>query len=159
LDPLIRKVLWFGGAYLAVAAAAVGYFWLTGAMAERTGPDPETVARGRALYGEHCGRCHGERLEGQAGWQTRRANGTVPPPPLDASGHAWQHSDRQLFDMIKLGGALFARRGETSEMPAYRTTLSDAEIWAVIAAIKDAWPEETRLQQFRANLLGSFEHH
>ena len=61
--------------------------------------------------------------------------------------------------MIKLGGALFARRGETSEMPAYRGTLSDADIWATIAFIKASWPDEVRAQQLRANLMGSFEHH
>jgi mono/diheme cytochrome c family protein len=159
VDPLVRRVAWFGGVYLAVAAAAGGYFWVSGAMVDRTALDQGMVARGQTLYAEHCGRCHGDRLEGQPNWTARRANGTVPPPPLDASGHAWSHPDRQLFDIVKLGGALFTRRGETSEMPAYRETLSDADIWAVLTYMKSNWPEDIRREQLRANLLGSFEHH
>jgi len=159
LDLVVRRVAWFGGVYLAVAAAAGGYFWLSGAMVDRTALDQDLVTRGHGLYAEHCARCHGERLQGQPNWEVRRANGTVPPPPLDETGHAWQHSDRALFDIVKLGGALFARRGETSEMPAYRETLTDADIWALLAYLKSRWPEETRREQIRANLLGGFEHH
>ena len=159
MDPLIRKILWFGGAYLLFAGAAAGYIALTGSLAKRPTLDAEMVAEGAALYARHCAKCHGANLEGQAGWQTRRADGTIPAPPQDSAGHAWQHSDRQIFDIIKLGGALFARRGERSEMPAYRETLSDGEVWAVIAFIKSRWPPEIRDQQMRVNLLGSFEHH
>ena len=158
MDPLVKKVLWYGGAYLLVAGAAVGYIALTGTLSKRP-LDEEMVAHGSALYAQHCARCHGANLEGQMGWQTRRADGTIPAPPQDHSGHTWQHSDRQLFDTIKLGGALFARHGERSEMPAYREHMGDADIWAVIAFVKSRWPQEIREQQMRANLLGSFEHH
>lgn len=160
MDPLIKKVVWFGAAYLFVATAAVGYIVLTGSFAGRgTGFDPATVARGQAHYVEHCARCHGANLEGQKGWETRRADGTVPAPPQDETGHTWQHPDRQIFDIIKLGGGIFSKRGERSEMPAYRESLSDPDIWAVIAFIKSTWPDEVRDRQMRANMLGSFEHH
>ncbi len=160
MDPLIKKVVWFGAAYLFVAAAAVGYIALTGSFAGRgIGLDPAAVARGQALYGEHCARCHGANLEGQKGWETRRADGTVPAPPQNETGHTWQHSDRQIFDIVKLGGGIFSKRGERSEMPSYRDSLSDPDIWAVIAFIKSTWPQEVRDRQLRANMLGSFEHH
>ena len=32
-------------------------------------------------------------------------------------------------------------------MPAFGQTLSDAEIWAVLAFIKSRWPEEIRARQ------------
>jgi mono/diheme cytochrome c family protein len=34
-------------------------------------------------------------------------------------------------------------------MPAYKDTLSDREIWAVLAYIKSRWPEEIRERQAR----------
>jgi len=160
MDPLVKKVAWFGGAYLFVAAATVGYIVLTGSFAGRgSGLDPETVARGKVQYDAHCARCHGANLEGQKGWETRRADGTVPAPPQDETGHTWQHPDRQIFDYIKLGGGTFSKRGERSEMPGFGSELSDPEIWDVIAYIKSRWPEEVRDRQFRANALGAFEHH
>lgn len=160
MDPLVKKIAWFGGAYLVVAAAAVGYIVLTGTFAGRgTDLDPQTVARGQAHYVTHCARCHGANLEGQKGWETRRPDGTVPAPPQDASGHTWQHPDRQIFDYIKLGGGIFSKRGERSEMPGFGADLSDPEIWALIAFIKSRWPEDVRASQLRANMLGGFEHH
>ncbi|MCD6073907.1 MAG: cytochrome [Rhodospirillales bacterium] len=160
LDPLIKKVAWFAAAYLFVAAAVALYIAMTGSFAGRgTGLDPETVARGQAHYVAHCARCHGANLEGQPGWETRRADGTIPAPPQDETGHTWQHPDRQIFDYIKLGGGIFSKRGERSEMPGYADQLSDPEIWALIAFIKSRWPDEVRARQLRANMLGGFEHH
>ena len=160
MDPFIKKIAWFGGAYLFVAAAAAGYIALTGSFAGRgTGLDPQVVARGQALYTEHCQRCHGADLEGQKGWETRRADGTIPAPPQNETGHTWQHPDRQIFDYIRLGGGIFSKRGERSEMPSFGDTLGEPDIWAVMAYIKSRWPEETRARQLRANMLGGFEHH
>ena len=159
MDPFVKKVLWFGGAYLLFAGAAAGYILLTGTLAKRTGFDAELAAQGSTLYAQHCAKCHGVNLEGQPGWETRRRDGTIPAPPQNDSGHTWEHADRQIFDIIKLGGALFSRRGERSEMPAFRGTLSDAEIWAVIAFLKSRWSPEIRDEQTRANLLGGLSHH
>lgn len=160
MDPLIKKVVWFGAAYLFVAAAAVGYIVMTGSFAGRsTGLDPETVARGQAIYGEHCARCHGTNLEGQKGWETRRADGTIPAPPQNETGHTWQHPDRYIFSIVKFGGGIFCRVGERSEMPAYADSLTDADIWTVMAFIKSTWPQEFRDRQFRANMMGGLEHH
>jgi mono/diheme cytochrome c family protein len=36
-------------------------------------------------------------------------------------------------------------------MPAYQDTLSDTEIWAVLAFIKSRWPATIRAQQERQN--------
>src|SRR5205807_2276140 len=57
---------------------------------ETTKPNPNDaalVARGKAIYAEHCAACHGANLEGQANWRSRLPNGRLPAPPHDASGH------------------------------------------------------------------------
>ena len=158
MDPLVKKIAWFGGAYLFVAAVVALYIARTGSFAGRgTGLNPETVARGQTHYVTHCARCHGNNLEGQPGWQTRRADGTIPAPPQNETGHTWQHPDRQIFDYIKLGGGIFCRGDERSEMPAFGDDLTDPDIWAVIAFLKSTWPEDIRKKQMRANFV--FEHH
>lgn len=65
------------------------------------------VDTGRRLYAAHCAACHGANLEGQANWRTRLANGRLPAPPHDASGHTWHHSDQVLLDITKKGPAAY----------------------------------------------------
>ncbi len=109
--------------------------------------DAQQVALGRRVYAAHCAACHGDRLQGQPDWQTRKADGRLPAPPHDASGHTWHHADRALFDITKHGLAPFVPRGYRTDMPAYESVLSDAEIWAVLAFIKSSWPPEIRERQ------------
>jgi len=67
----------------------------------------------------------------------------MPAPPHDQSGHTWHHADRVLFQITKLGvGAIVP--GYESDMPAFEGMLSDAEIAAVLAWIKNSWPERQR---------------
>lgn len=109
--------------------------------------DPEQVALGSQVYAEHCASCHGAGLEGEPDWRTRNADGTLPAPPHDETGHTWHHPDQQLFDITKYGVEHFAPPGYRSNMPAFEDVLSDREIWAVLAYIKSRWPEETRRMQ------------
>ena len=55
--------------------------------------DAAQVARGEALYAKHCASCHGANLEGQPDWKKRLANGRLPAPPHDMTGHTWHHPD------------------------------------------------------------------
>lgn len=104
---------------------------------------PEQIAQGERLYATNCASCHGAKLEGQPDWKRRLANGRMPAPPHDATGHTWHHADRQLFTITKRGvGAVVP--GYESDMPAFEATLSDAEIAAVLAFIKSTWPERQR---------------
>src|SRR5215831_13548501 len=118
-----------------------------------TKPDPSSasiVGRGRAIYAQHCASCHGANLEGQPNWRERLPNGRLPAPPHDPTGHTWHHSDKQLFDMTKLGpGALVS--GYESDMPGFKDKLSDADIWAVISYIESTWPADIRAKQQRMN--------
>ncbi len=111
---------------------------------------PEQITRGEVLYAESCASCHGADLEGAPDWRRRNANGRMPAPPHDKTGHTWHHSDRQLFTITKLGvGSVVP--GYESDMPAYQNILSDAEIIAVLAFIKSTWPERQRAAQAGIN--------
>ncbi len=110
------------------------------------------LAAGQLLYAEQCASCHGLNLEGQPNWQLRNADGTMPAPPHDATGHTWHHDSKLLFDYTRLGGAgALAERGITgyaSAMPAFGDTLTDDEIWDILAFIQSTWPED--VQQIQA---------
>jgi mono/diheme cytochrome c family protein len=159
LESLTKKVLWFGAAYVVIAAGTAGYLFLSNQLGKRDSAlDAQLIARGEKIYAEQCAKCHGANLEGQKGWETQLPNGTYPAPPQNETGHTWQHPDQQLFDYIKQGGGLFAPRTMRSNMPGFGRELSDSDIWAVIAYIKSRWPEEIRQAQIRTNVSG-FGHH
>lgn len=135
----------------AVAVLTAGTVWnvlyggKVGRMADSG--DAAQVVLGQAVYKSNCASCHGANLEGQADWQYRKASGKLPAPPHDENGHTWHHPDPQLFDVIKYGTAAIAPPGYATDMGAFKDTLSDAEIWAVIAYIQSRWPEDIRARQ------------
>lgn len=118
--------------------------------APRADPDDaQQVARGKQIYANHCAACHGVRLEGQPEWRNKLPSGRMPAPPHDATGHTWHHPDPVLFGITRHGliPGKYAPPGYQSDMPAYGGTLSDADIWAVLAYIKSSWPQEIRRAQ------------
>lgn len=136
------------------ATLAAGAF-LWGTYDAQAGPpvQPEAVnlAEGERLYTENCAACHGVGLEGQANWQSAGPDGVLPAPPHDETGHTWHHGDALLFSYTKLGGeAALAEQGMAfnSGMPGFGDTLSDQEIWNILAYIKSTWPE--RVQEVQA---------
>lgn len=120
-----------------LSAAGFGYF-----VSARS----EEVSDSRALYIANCANCQGASLEGQPDWMKRLPNGKLPAPPHDETGHTWHHSDKQLFIIVKFGLAAIAP-GYESDMPAFGTKLSDAQITAVLDYIKSTWPERAREYQ------------
>jgi mono/diheme cytochrome c family protein len=106
--------------------------------------DVGRVALGKTLYDNNCAACHGANLEGQPNWRIRLANGRLPAPPHDKTGHTWHHPDALLIDLIKNGlvPGRTAPKGYVSDMPAYNNLLSDNEIRAVLAYMKSTWPDE-----------------
>ena len=109
---------------------------------------------GQRLYADSCASCHGVNLEGQPNWQSPDANAVLPAPPHDRTGHTWHHDDELLFEDTKLGGntALEIRgvSGFNSGMPAFGETLTDGEIWDVLAYIRSTWSEqEQQVQESR----------
>ena len=132
---------------VALGAAGVSALLLLGGADGANADDPKQVAFGRTVYAEHCAACHGENLEGQPEWRVRKADGKLPAPPHDETGHTWHHPDGQLFALTKHGLQAAAGGNYVTEMPAFAGRLSDAEIWAVLAYIKSRWPAEIRERQ------------
>ncbi len=133
---------------LAVLAVGVGllvYDRFLAGPPERSGA--ERLALGRALYDAHCAACHGADLEGQANWRKRGADGLLPAPPHDETGHTWHHPDQQLFIMTKLGTAALLGADYETAMTGFGDRLGDGEIRAVLAYIKSRWPEKIRRRQ------------
>lgn len=113
--------------------------------------DRAQVERGRVVYEAHCARCHGANLEGQPNWRTRSDAGRLPAPPHDDSGHTWHHPDRMLVGIIQYGLVPpYAEEGYLSDMPAFKTILSEANCWDVLAFIKSKWSERAR--QFQTEI-------
>jgi mono/diheme cytochrome c family protein len=150
--------------FLAIAGVAIsGLAIAVGAETQQVEPEPvtflgevvtpEQIARGEALYAETCASCHGAELEGAPDWRRRNADGRMPAPPHDETGHTWHHSDRDLFNITRLGvdGVV---PGYESDMPAYQDILSDAEIIEVLAFIKSTWPARQREAQARITESG-----
>ncbi len=113
--------------------------------------DHRNLDAGRSLYANNCASCHGANLEGQPNWRSANADGVLPAPPHDATGHTWHHDDELLFEYTKLGGAAALEAmgvsGFNSGMPAYGETLTDDEIWDVLAFIRSTWPKREREAQ------------
>jgi mono/diheme cytochrome c family protein len=108
------------------------------------------VAAGKAIYDAQCAACHGSNLEGQPGWQSRLPSGRMPAPPHDDTGHTWHHPDAILFGIAKYGLAPpYGPPGYQSDMPAFGKTLSDNEIWSVLAYIKSRWSPRAQDAQAR----------
>lgn len=144
-SPVDRWILPGLAAFVAVSAAVAYY-----GMHELSKPrnlirpqDGSQVARGRAVYEQQCASCHGQNLEGQPNWRIRPANGRMPAPPHDDSGHTWHHSDEVLFGITKRGLVPpYAPQGYASDMPAFGSILTDDDIRATLAYIESRWSLE-----------------
>lgn len=134
----------------AIVFVATGVIWfvLENRESAKTGPEGiDMIARGEVIYGQNCASCHGMNLEGQANWRSVNADGTLPAPPHDSSGHTWHHSDTVLFNITKWGTAAVVGGDFKSNMPGFAGTLEDEEIWAVLRYIKSRWPEDIQVAQ------------
>ncbi len=144
-----RYGVWAVAGVFAVVVAAVGYAYVT-AMSGSGGSGSngvEQLALGQEVYAEACASCHGANLQGQPNWKVRQANGRLPAPPHDDTGHTWHHPDQMLFEMTKLGVEAFAPEGYESDMPGFADILSDDQIWAALAYIRSTWPANIRARQ------------
>ena len=95
----------------------------------------QMVEYGSQVYIAQCAGCHG----------------TFPPPPHDATGHTWHHSDQFLFNYIKKGGQALMSDGNKSGMPAFGNVLNNNDIWAVLAYIKSQWSPKIQAWQAKQN--------
>ena len=137
---------------LALAGASAALFWWQSADRFRPVPvgmlrtdDAAMLKHGALIYQARCASCHGVHLEGHANWRERGADGRLPAPPHDASGHTWHHPDDVLIRITKEGVAKAVGLPDyATNMPAFGDSLSDADIVAVLSWIKSQWTPETR---------------
>lgn len=144
-----KKLAITGGLGLSVIAG-IGIYMVVEtnpALATVDQSDPKVIMQGSLLYDTNCASCHGKNLEGQPNWQVKNDDGTLPAPPHDKDGHTWHHDDGLLFNYTKDGGASLGIDGFVSGMPPFRDSLTDDEIWSVLAFIKSTWPERHRTRQ------------
>ncbi len=111
------------------------------------------IALGQKVYAENCAECHGENLEGEVDWQQQNDDKSFRSPPHDSNGHTWHHGDKTLIESIELGGARLPNNiGGFSKMPAFKDTLSEEEIAAVLIYIKSTWPDNIRSIQWEQTI-------
>ncbi len=103
--------------------------------------DADRVANGAALYSEYCASCHGASLEGQPDWRNRDADGYLPAPPHDETGHTWHHPDAVLFRIVALGTEAIVGGDYKSNMPGFRDQMTPDDVLDVMAYIKSTWPK------------------
>ena len=113
--------------------------------------DKDLVGLGKLVYENNCASCHGVNLEGQERWRQPDANGYMPAPPHDESGHTWHHPDEYLFLMTKYGLEEIIGQEYPNNMPAYNDVLSDQEIVVALSFIKSTWSTRIRLQHDKIN--------
>ena len=113
-------------------------------------PDPRTgrwyteaqIDRGAEVFSANCAVCHGSQAQGLTeNWRQRLDDGSLPPPPLDGSAHAWHHPLPVLIQVINRGGAEFG-----GKMPAFGEQLSEADKLAAIAWFQSLWSDEIYAQ-------------
>ncbi len=147
-------------ARLAALALGVCGVWLLPACAQAdtaglphfaNADDQVAVAAGATVYREHCANCHGRRLQGQALWQLQDERAHQRAPALDDTGHAWQHSDEELFQITRSGRLPGMPADVVSRMPAASLKLDDAQILQVLAFMKARWTLGIRVSQSTLN--------
>ena len=144
--------------YILRLLASAGMLVCTAPLATAQSPalsidrdDPGLVALGQTIYRDYCASCHGDRLQGEPDWKTRKPTGRLPAPPHDASGHTWHHPDQLLFAITKFGLTRVAGRPIPSDMPVFEGLLSDREIIASLAYIKSTWPSDIQAKHDAMN--------
>jgi mono/diheme cytochrome c family protein len=113
--------------------------------------DPVKVVAGKLIYAQRCSSCHGKRLQGQPLWQLQDQYSGRRAPAHDESGHTWEHSDEELFHIIRYGRFATTPSRVPSYMPAFEDILNDEQILDVMAFIKARWPLGLRISQSLLN--------
>lgn len=111
---------------------------------------PERVTVGQTVYVQSCASCHGANLEGKPNWKIPLADGSLPSPPHDSSGHTWHHPDELLLDSIANGGD----PKYNSQMPGFKEQLTGEQMAAVLEFIKSRWSREAREYQWWMTAVG-----
>jgi copper transport protein len=124
------------GAPITLLMIGLGIFYLVRPIPVETTqinpipPNSESVAAGQNLYTTYCVPCHGV-----SGLGDGPVGLTLNPRPADLRQHAIPgiHTDAQLFEWITNGFP-------GSQMPPFKTTLSDTDRWNLVNYIRTLAP-------------------
>ncbi|MBI4219257.1 MAG: cytochrome c [Chloroflexi bacterium] len=134
--------------WLAAAATVLMLLACTGNSRPTAVPAETTPgSRGEQLYVATCQSCHGGATDGSM---------MDIPPPHNANGHTWHHPDCQLIDTVLNGSGatgemmrkMMGADEDAPRMPAFKSSLSDKDVAAILGYIKTFWTEDQR--QFQA---------
>jgi len=102
--------------------------------------DPNSLARGSALFAERCAQCHGPQGQGHPDWQTPSDGQFAAAPPLNGTGNDWKRSRAELATIIQKG---VRRKSDKAEiMPAWKGRLTATDIDDVINWMQSLWPAD-----------------
>ena len=96
--------------------------------------DPEFLQKGKHLFLDYCAHCHGNHGDGD-GFNAEFLD--KDPAELSNPEFLAKRSDDQLFRVISEGGAKVKK---SYLMPVFGHTLSEEEIWSLIAFIRQLGP-------------------
>ena len=101
--------------------------------------EDENVGAGRKLFGYYCSSCHGEKGMGD-GFNSVN----LDPTPRDLSDskevYIGKQTNEDLFKVLSLGGGAIEK---STRMPLYKYTISEKEIWQIIAFVRTLHSHDT----------------
>ncbi len=101
--------------------------------------EDENVGQGRKLFAYYCSSCHGEKGMGD-GFNSLN----LDPTPRDLTDskevYLGKQKNEDLYKVLSLGGGAIEK---STRMPLYKYTLSEKEIWQIIAFIRTLHSHDT----------------
>lgn len=110
----------------------------------------EQVAVGRRVYQDNCEACHGVQLKGLPTWhKTVQGDVSRAGTALNTVGDVWQASDNHIFQVISEGTRPIPEGAQPVIIhpEPFKGTLTEDEIWGVMAFIKTTWTVKQRVAQ------------
>ena len=86
----------------------------------------------------HSASCHGDNLQGQPNWSTKKDK-DGHSLPIKWNRSTWHHSQEQLFNIIRYGFKIYNENYD-GKMQG-NDKLNDDDIWSILAYMKSVWPE------------------
>lgn len=109
--------------------------------------DDAELARGAALYREHCAQCHGPEAQGHPDWDTPSDGSFAAAPPLNGTGNDSKRSKQELVAAVQRG----VSRNGVPVMPAWQGRLQDEEVESVLQWLQSLWPPEVYARWHKTN--------
>lgn len=99
-----------------------------------------SIARGAALFGQHCAQCHGPEAQGHPDWQTPSDGKFAAAPPLNGTGNDWKRTRAELAAVIVKG----VRRpsDQVQVMPPWKGRMNQRDVDDLLNWLQSLWPPE-----------------